>query len=161
MTKAKKKDLQDTFQIEVDGEKREIFMSYGLLNMLATYVQDVENLLQIGLDPITHANVALVLLAPRDKRNRPQLVSKNEDGEEVAFDLFEVSVSRDDVNDLVDWAGDHLSDFFMKGMRQSMKRAESQKDLMREMSEKTKELESLTTGLPNSPSLKSAAGPST
>lgn len=98
------KDLSETFEIEVDGEQREVKMTYGLLDRLCRIVGDIDNAVQMTVLPGLREAALRAMLAKRDARGKVV--------EEV--DPVEVEASRRDLLALAAWARGHVLDFFVE-----------------------------------------------
>lgn len=95
--------MEDRIHISLDGEDRELFMSRGLLLRLAALVGETTDLMQIYMDPTLNEMILTEVL----KRRRPT-------GEQAAeFSLDDVEISNGDCDKIVEWVGDHVTDFFI------------------------------------------------
>lgn len=101
--------MDDTYQVKVAGEDREVLMSFGLLDDLAREVGDVDSVALIGVDANLRTAVLRSLLSKRDTKGRIQ--------EELS--IFDIDMTPKQVNGLLDWAGAHLLDFFLTSMEQT------------------------------------------
>jgi hypothetical protein len=106
----------DIFTIKVDGKERDIKMSFGLLNTLCRKVGDIDGAAQLSVDQILRDGVLVELLSDRDRSGK---ITEQ-------IDLFTIEVSADDVIDLVDWAGTHVLDFFLKGLERAKRQQDAQ-----------------------------------
>lgn len=97
------------FTIKVDGEDRDIFMSFALVNRLQFLVGDVEGLPLVMIDPTMRDAIMKELLAVRTKSGK--LV------DEVDPETVEVSLS--DITNILDWASAHILDFFLAGLERA------------------------------------------
>jgi acetolactate synthase small subunit len=98
-----------TLTVTIDGEDREIFMSYGLLTQLARILPSLDHVALVGVDHELRDSFLAALLAKRTKAGKVT--------EEVSFD--EVEISLEDVETLITWGQEHLLDFFLRAMRRS------------------------------------------
>lgn len=98
------KDLSDTFEIKVDGEDREVKMTYGLLDRLCRIVGDIDNAVQLTIVPGLREEALRELLAKRDARGKAVEV----------LEPNEVQASRKDLLALAAWARGHVLDFFVE-----------------------------------------------
>ena len=103
--------MADTFSIKINGKERDVKMSFGLLNILCQKVGDLDGAATIAMDQSLREGVLIELLSDRDTRGR---ISEE-------FDLFTADMNPDDVVALLDWAGEHVLDFFLKGLERAKK----------------------------------------
>lgn len=101
-------DLKQTFTITVNGETRQIKMTYGLLNTLIRLIGDVDNVVQIGLVNEVRDAALTVLLSVRGP-----------DGT-VITEINPAFIDADpaEIADLLFWSQEHLMDFFLKTAKQ-------------------------------------------
>ncbi len=131
--------------VNVDGEEREIFMSFALLNRLAFLIGNVEELPMIQLNPEMRDLFLVELLSKRTKGGK--IIPP-------AVDVGDCDVSLDDVQLVLDFASEHVMDFTLGALEKST--TLQQKNMGRMLS-----LKSSVTGLGNSASKNSPASPST
>lgn len=105
----------DIFQITYNDTEREIKMSFGLLNNLCRKVGDIEAASIIALDTNLRDAVLIELLSTRDAKGK--IIEP--------IDLDTLDVEPDAIIDLIDWAGSHVLDFFLKGLERTKKLQES------------------------------------
>ena len=96
----------DRITVEVAGESRTVFMSYGLLGELSKLVGGVEMIPSLSFDAALGGAALELMLASRDKRGK---ITNTEDASVVPFD-FPV----EQAESLINWAGAHLLDFFVR-----------------------------------------------
>lgn len=97
--------------VNIAGQGRELFMSFGLLNEIASLVGSPEGVPTLSFDPsASHALLELVL-AKRDKRGN---IIREEDEPIVPLDL-----EPDAAEAIIDWAGTHALDFFIRRFAKS------------------------------------------
>ena len=101
--------MADKFTIKIDGKERDVKMTFGLLNALCRAVGDIDGATQMTMDQNLRDAVLVELLSERDKAGK---ITSN-------INLAEMEVSIDDVVDLLDWAGNHVLDFFLKGLERA------------------------------------------
>ena len=101
--------MADKFTIKIDGKERDVKMTFGLLNALCRAVGDIDGATQMTMDQNLRDAVLVELLSERDKAGK---ITSN-------INLAEMDVSIDDVVDLLDWAGNHVLDFFLKGLERA------------------------------------------
>ena len=106
---------EDLFNITVNGDEHEIKMTFGLLNNLCRKVGDIEAAVVIALDTNLRDAILIELLSKRD--------SKGKILEPIDLDTLEADP--DSIIDLIDWAGTHVLDFFLKGLERTKKLQEA------------------------------------
>lgn len=102
------KKPSDTFTMVIDGEARDIFMSFGLLNELTGVVGDPLRCAQLYLDPDLRTVVVGACLHERDKRGK---IIK-----EVKA-ITDVEVNIEEVELLLGWVADHMLSFFSRSLK--------------------------------------------
>ena len=96
-------------KITIGGEQKEIKMSYGLLNELCQLAGDIDVALTFALNNDIRNEVLLAILSERDERGKVT----------SAPNLFYLDADHDEVNDLLDWAGAHVTDFFLRAAQRT------------------------------------------
>lgn len=100
------KELSPYKSINVDGEEREIFMSFGLLDTLCRIIGDPSNVAQV------HVNFEL-----REQVLKETLAERKKSGKLVKHvDVDELDISIEDVEDLISWASEHVLVFFIRSL---------------------------------------------
>lgn len=99
-----------SLHIKVNGEPREIFMSFGLLNQLTHIIGDMQNVGFVHVVPEVRAQILNELLAERGKGGK--VITQ------VPHD--EVEISLEDIALLLDFAVEHMLDFTLRVVEQSM-----------------------------------------
>jgi len=122
---------QHTFTITVDGQPKDIKMTFGLLNQLVRTIGDIESVADISFDIELREALLQECLAPRDENGRI----------EKEVNLFLIDVNPDDVIDLLDWVGAHVTDFLLAQMTRA-------KEMMEHRSDQVKALMPTSTGTP-------------
>ncbi len=102
--------MQDTLTITVDGQPRDIFMSFGLLHELLRAVGDISGASVIAIDPEIREKVMLVTLSERDEEGR---VSK-------PFPFYRAKITPADMQRLFQWVAEHVLDFFLTAMEKAV-----------------------------------------
>ncbi|BAQ50289.1 hypothetical protein [Methylobacterium aquaticum] len=98
-------------RVNISGEDRDLFMSFGLLNEVASLVGSPEGVPTLSFNPPTaHALLELVL-AKRDKRGN---ILRDDEEPIVPHDL-----DPDVGETIIDWAGAHVLDFFIRRFKKS------------------------------------------
>jgi len=128
--------------VKVDGEDRDIFMSFGLLDTLSRLIGDPSNVAQVHIDLDLRKGVLEALLAERKKSGK--VINE--------VDIEETEISIEDAEKLVEWAASHVLNFFIRSL--------SKVSEMTKKSEKEiKALVSTFPGLSNSASQTQSVGP--
>lgn len=99
----------DIFTIKVDGKERDITMTFGLLNNLCRMVGDIDSAATIVVDPVLRESILVQLLSDRDQRGK---ITQD-------IELDSLNVDPDQIISLIDWAGGHVFDFFLKGLERT------------------------------------------
>lgn len=112
--------MSDKLSIIVNGEEREIFMSFGLLNHLCNVVGTIENVPLISIDVELRNTILPLTLAERTKSGK--LINK----ELPEVDDFEITV--EDGEKLLEWVTDHAGNFFIKALETARRLESNNKD---------------------------------
>lgn len=104
--------MSDKLIIKVSGEERELFMSFALLTELTEIVISPENIGQIHLDNHTRETVLLSILSERNKGGRVT---------EPLEHLGDLEISVADHEAILDWAAQHVLDFFIRSIQRGAK----------------------------------------
>lgn len=99
-----KKKPEPRITIQTPAGEREVFMSFGLLNELTALIGTPEQVPALSFNPGISSAAIELLLSTRNKRG------KIDDEQEVA--AFELEI--DEAERLLDWAGEHVLDFFVR-----------------------------------------------
>lgn len=100
-----------TITVKVNGEDREIFMSFALLNRVTYLMGDASQIPLILQDSELREVVLVEALAERDK-NGKILNKKNMD---------EMDVSFDDIQNILEFVSEHVADFTLVAMERATK----------------------------------------
>lgn len=114
----------DTIKITVGEEERKIKMTYGLLDQLCNIAGEAEDALMFTLDKDLRAKALRLLLSDRDSDG---VIKKD-------VNMFTLDVDPDQIEELLDWAGAHVLDFFLRAATKAKDKAESRKDLLSSLS---------------------------
>lgn len=101
--------MGEYIEVKVNGENRDIKMTFGMLNTLCQIVGDVDNIASLHVDAYVRSKILTELLSDRDSRGKVRATA----------DLESTDVSMDDVEALLTWAGDHVLDFFLKALERT------------------------------------------
>lgn len=99
-----------TISVMIDKNEREIFMSFGLLDSLSRIIEDPTRIPSISIDPDLRNKVLIATLAERKPSGK---ILQN-------IDLEDTEISIDDVERLIDWAGDHVMSFFIRSLQKTV-----------------------------------------
>lgn len=105
--------------VTVNGEKRELFMSFGLLNELCRGVGNVQSAVQIPVNSELRDYVLLAVLSERDEHG--------EIAEGKAINLRKLEISIEEAEALLGWVSDHVCDFFLRTMERVVTTQKNQK----------------------------------
>lgn len=100
-------ELPETFTLKVNGEDREVFMSFGLLNELTTIVGDPGAIASLTLNPEMRNKVLAAALAKRKKSGKV----------EETIDIDDVDITITDMENVLDWVSGHVMSFFVRSLR--------------------------------------------
>lgn len=114
-------ELSPTLEVKLDGEDREIFMSFGLLNELSTLVDSPEQVAIIPLNPTLRSQVLGALFAKRKKSGKI----------EQAVDIEDLDISIAHAEAAMAWAMEHLTAFFIRALRKVVEVTEKNKNDIR------------------------------
>jgi hypothetical protein len=106
-----------TFSITIDGEEKDIKMSFALLNIICRSVGDIDGALMLDIDQDLREAVLIELLSPRNEKGK---ISE-------PVDLMVADVTPQAVADILSWAGDHLMDFFLAALESTKAKQEKHK----------------------------------
>lgn len=101
--------MADTFDIVVNGSEKQIKMTFGLLNILCRAVGDVDAAASVNFDSTLRQAFLVEMLSERD--------SKGKIKQPVDLDTLEIDIEA--AGDLIAWAGDHVLDFFLRGLEKT------------------------------------------
>ncbi len=100
----------DHIVVEIAGKEKTIFMSAGLISIVATMVGEFEDFSAVYLDPILQERALVEVLVDRDDRGVP--VEKTSGLTLMAFPMTTSEADR-----LKKWIGGHTVNFFMSGAK--------------------------------------------
>ncbi|RWM90011.1 MAG: hypothetical protein EOR84_22645 [Mesorhizobium sp.] len=115
-------DPKDHIEIKQDGETREIFMSFGLLNEITTMMGEPATAASVYFAPELRERVLLAALHQRSKTGKIQ---------ELLASLDDVDISISDMEELLAWEVDHAIGFFARSMERVVKTKGALEDLTR------------------------------
>jgi hypothetical protein len=103
-------EVSDRIQVVfLDGEERELFMSFGLLNVLSQLVGGIEQLPFIYSESSMREVILITCLNERDNSGRiPELSEFNALGERLSVTQAE---------DILGWVEAHLAGFFIRSLK--------------------------------------------
>lgn len=100
-------------EVTLNQVKENLFMSYGLLNRLTTMLNGAENVPLLANDSVLQEKVILEVFTKRDKK---QIIY-------TPAELEELDLSLNDVGNVLDWVGAHVTDFFLQTTEKTMLQA--------------------------------------
>jgi hypothetical protein len=101
--------MADTFDIVVNGSEKQVKMTFGMLNILCRAVGDVDSAASVNFDPVLRQVFLVELLSARDVKGKIT----------EPFDLDTADMDIGQAGELIAWAGDHVLDFFLKGLEKT------------------------------------------
>lgn len=111
----------DRLVVDYSGGRRELFMSFGLLNELMTFVNDLGVVQIIGLDAELRARVLETVFAKRDENGKvTETVS-----------IATLPVSADTVHLVLEWVAGHILDFFLGSLEAAVRAAKPHEDRLK------------------------------
>jgi len=136
--------MDDKLTVTLDGEERQLFMSFGLLNALSSLVEDPGRVPLIAAEPKTRTEVLRAVFAKRKRSGK--IV-------EAVEDLDDIEVSVEDVEKVLHWVMEHTMGFFLRSAHMVIDVTERHKD-------KLEDLQSFMSGSQASASRTASSGPS-
>ncbi|TPJ51669.1 MULTISPECIES: hypothetical protein [unclassified Mesorhizobium] len=105
-------DLKDRFELNQNGEPREIFMSFGLLNEITALMGEPATAASVYFAPKLREQVLLTALHDRAPSGKIK---------ERLASLDDVEISASDMEGLLAWEVDHAIGFFTRSMDRVVK----------------------------------------
>ena len=105
------------FSVRVNGEDREIKMSYGLMDTLARIIQGPERIGAVHVDHDVRKAVLEAVLAKRKPSGKVE--------EEIDYDDLDIDL--EDIEGLLDWVGQSVMGFFVRSLQRVMRTTEDHK----------------------------------
>lgn len=119
--------------VKLNDSDRELFMSFGLLNRVTKILGGTEGVEALARDPDLQEKVLLEVFTVREKGKDI----------EVPESLDDISISLEDVSNVLEWVGGHVIDFFMTQAERATKNLQKE-------SKRMGDLKSTADGLSNS-----------
>ena len=94
--------------VTVDDKEKELFMSFGLLNELATELGDPARVAAIPIDSELREFTLMAILADRKKSGK---ILK------AVEDYDDIDISIEDAEKILDWAMEHTLGFFVRSLQ--------------------------------------------
>jgi hypothetical protein len=113
--------MSDKLSVTFEGNERELFMSYGLLNDLAKLTGSPEIAASMSIDQHLREETLKLTLAERKASGK---ILKHVD------DIDDLDMSVSDVEAILDWATEHVLSFFVRSLGKTMKRVEANRDVL-------------------------------
>ena len=142
--------LDPRYTVDVkDKFKHEIFMSAALLRLLATKVQEGDDVADMYLNAAIQQEICLELLADRDEYGKPGCLKEPH----KRFNLMSATQGKE----LFEWAAKHILDFFIGGVESVQVSIAAQAKAVDDLTESLTESSDGTKDLPKeSPSVGSS-----
>lgn len=106
--------LNPVFELKINGNTEEIFMSFALLNLMASITGNPDNLDMIHINHELRTELLNAMLCLRSKSGRVTEVRTIED----------VEISQGDFEALLEFGVDHLTGFFIRAMEKAVARSQ-------------------------------------
>lgn len=132
-----------TIKINHGKEDRELFMAHGMLLMLVSYVETLDQFILSYSDPQTQRNLLQLVLAPRDEKGN--IVEDD-------FNYDSLGINLEQANVILKWIEEHVLNFFIES-------AERTKSSVK--SPRVQKLMRLLNGMSDSNTEMQSAGPLT
>ena len=113
-------NVSDTITVTINGKEQDVFMSFGLLNYLSSIVSDPSQVPAIPVTPVLRDGVLKALFAKRKKSGKVE--------EEVDYDDLDVSI--EDAERALDFAMEHLTNFFIRALKKVVAMSERNREEM-------------------------------
>jgi len=108
--------MDNTIEVKIGGEPQEVKMTYGLLNELARVIGDIDVIPMIGIEADVRDSIIRAIFSKRDAQGKIK--------QEV--DIFNFDIDVDDLQDLLEWVGGHVLDFFLTSLERGKINGEKQ-----------------------------------
>lgn len=108
MSNEKPKAPPEKYSIEINEQKHDLFMSFGLMNTLAIPIKSVDDLIEIDNSPELRE---FILHSCLDTRNEEGLTI-------TKFNLKQLSYAQGE--EVLEWVRGHLTDFFITRLRNKL-----------------------------------------
>lgn len=105
--------MEPTITVKNGDVDQEIFMSFGLLNRLTRHLGNIDHLPILAVDPELQETMVREIFTQRDAKGNPVGTPPT---------LDEIRVSLDDIDRLLDFVGEHISDFFTRAAEKAQSR---------------------------------------
>lgn len=116
----------------VERVGKKLVMSYGLVQTLAGFFRDLDQVGNLSLDYTLQTQLLNEVLDDRDEKGNRKNPDKN-----FAYDL-----SLDEGKRVNEWVGAHISDFFLSGLQKQVEAIEELSQVIGKLKETEKVLES-------------------
>lgn len=110
--------MENTFDIRIGEEDREILMSFGLLNELTKLIGDPGTVAAVAINPELRDEVLRLVLAERKRSGK--VIKPLEDVEDIDADY-------EDIERLLKWVMGHVLGFFVRLLQTTKEVAEGHK----------------------------------
>lgn len=142
MTESMEKKLEDRFVLTVNGDRREVFMSAGLLRRCVTEMMSKasSDLTELYINPEAQNGLMVLCLVEKDKRGRAA---------EASIDDFEFSEEEGDL--FLAWVTEHVLSFFVRNAQRMGNQLQDPKSALSKLTRST-------AGTEDSPLMNQSAG---
>lgn len=110
-------------KITINGEKRELFMSFGLLNEICRGVGDINGAVAIPTNAELRDYSLMVVLSLRDEEGNVQ----------TPANLRTLDIRIDEAESLIGWISEHATDFFLRTMERVVKAQTGNRDRFKQL----------------------------
>lgn len=100
--------------VTVNGKEVTVKMTFGLLNEMCRVCGEIDGAALLLMDNDLRELALITLLSERDAKGK---IKKQ-------IDVNEIDMDMDEAVDLLDWAGGHVADFFLKAAERTKGRFE-------------------------------------
>ncbi len=138
-------NLSDKLTVNIDGEDRELFMSFALLNRLTAITTDEQQVLNYAQEKHLQEQWALIATLSVDEKGR---LVYPKDSNDLVIPLMTVT----DAGKLIDWIAEHVLDFLFKRLETQIRKMEQNQPRLQAFIEKGKLLKNMETNLLNASS---------
>lgn len=109
--------------VTVNGQEKTVKMTFGLLNEMCRICGEIDGAAMLTLDNDLRIAGLNTLLSDRDEKGKIK----------VELDTHNLDIRPDEVIELLDWAGGHVTDFFLKAAKKTKDRYEPIKKQLKDL----------------------------
>lgn len=115
--------LEDTLTIKHNGDAKDLFMSFGLLNELMKIVHDIPNIQSIGVDPALRCDVLEAVFAQRGPKGEVVDVTP----------ASALPITAADAQRILEWVAGHVLDFFLGSVEAAVRTMEPHRERLEKL----------------------------